>query len=98
MDAAGSLRRQPTPDELCAFRARTFELARGPAAAATGAEGGDGEQAVEEDRATAAMLLRFDEFYSSGGCRDLLFHPQEQTFTLLQLEAMLAEMAAKVPL
>ena len=35
-----------------------------------------GEAAGEEDRAMAAMLLKFEEFYFKGGCLDLLFHPQ----------------------
>ena len=43
-----------------------------------------------EDRAVAALLLKFDEFYSAGGCLDLLFHPQETAFTLLELRDLLA--------
>ena len=35
------------------------------------------------------MLVLFEEFYSAGGMLDLLFHPQEATFTLLQLHEML---------
>ena len=35
-----------------------------------------GEAVDEEDRAMAAMLLKFEEFYFKGGCLDLLFHPQ----------------------
>lgn len=46
-------------------------------------------QTLSRECATAKMLLRFEEFYSASGALDLLFHPQEATFTLLQLHAML---------
>ena len=45
-------------------------------AAQAGQAGQAGEAAGEEDRAMAAMLLKFEEFYFKGGCLDLLFHPQ----------------------
>ena len=39
-------------------------------------------------RAVAASI----DFHSLSGCRDLLFHVQEQRFTLAQIAAMLAEL------
>ena len=58
----------------------------GTAAAASAAASA---AAVHELRSTAAMLLKFDEFYCAGGVRDLLFHPCETTFTLIELDEML---------
>ena len=34
-------------------------------------------------------ILRFDDFYSSSGCRDLIFHPQESQYTIPQIKALL---------
>ena len=88
---AGELLRQPTATELRAIRSRVFELANGV----------EGSPAIKADHeparvktlsrecATAKMLTLFDEYYSHSGALDLLFHPQEATFTLLQLRAML---------
>ena len=45
---------------------------------------------------TARLLLKFDEFYSYGGVLDLLFHPLERCFTLLDLKAMAAAAGLKV--
>jgi hypothetical protein len=45
---------------------------------------------------TARLLLKFDEFYSYGGVLDLLFHPLERCFTLLELQAMAAAAGLKV--
>ena len=45
---------------------------------------------------TARLLLKFDEFYSYGGVLDLLFHPLERCFTLLDLQAMAAAAGLKV--
>ena len=93
VDNAGALRRVPTAEEVRCVRARLFALAaeEQPAGEATGetAQAGEatgeatgeaaqvGEAAGEADRAMAAMLLKFEEFYFAGGCLDLLFHPQE---------------------
>jgi SAM-dependent methyltransferase len=38
------------------------------------------------------QLARNEDFYSMSGCRDLLFHVQEQRFTLPRIEAALAEL------
>ena len=39
-----------------------------------------------------AALLGSDDFYSMSGCRDLLFHVQEQQFTLPQVQSALNEL------
>ena len=85
----GELLRQPTPAELRAIRKRVLEMAE---EASTRSEGG-GDEAVKtlsRECATAKMLTLFEEYYSHSGALDLMFHPQEATFTLQQLHAMLA--------
>ena len=59
-------------DETAQACEATGEVAGG----AVGESAQVGEAAGEEDRAMAAMLLKFEEFYFKGGCLDLLFHPQ----------------------
>lgn len=39
-----------------------------------------------------AVLLHSDDFYSMSGCRDLLFHAQEQQFTLPRIQSALDEL------
>ena len=39
-----------------------------------------------------AALLQSDDFYSMSGCRDLLFHVQEQQFTLPEIQAALDDL------
>ena len=51
---------------------------------------------LSRDCAAAKMLTLFDEFYSHGGALDLLFHPQETTFTLLQVHSMVEEAGLEV--
>ena len=46
-------------------------------------------QTLTRECATARTLRLFEEFYSASGSLDLLFHPKEATFTLLEVEAML---------
>ena len=68
--------------EMAGETAQAGEAAGGTAgeAAQAGEAAGEaaqaGEAVDEEDRAMAAMLLKFEEFYFKGGCLDLLFHPQ----------------------
>lgn len=38
------------------------------------------------------QIIRFSDFYSLSGCRDLAFHEREQWFTLPQIETMLREL------
>jgi hypothetical protein len=40
----------------------------------------------------ARVVLISDDFYSSSGCRDLIMHVQEHSFTLLQIAACLREL------
>ena len=86
------------------MRARIFELAatpaeseqaeatpacsEGEAGASTSGEA-EGVDSAATDAEVARWLTRFDEFYTSGGCHDLLFHPQETAFTLRELDGML---------
>jgi len=84
IDATGGLVRQPDAAELCALRARVFELAGG------GGAGDPLEEEEEEETRIASALLDFEELYSSAGARDLLFHPQERALTLLELDDLLS--------
>lgn len=47
--------------------------------------------AIRADPSLAA-IARNEDFYSMSGCRDLLFHVQEQRFTLPGIESMLREL------
>jgi hypothetical protein len=40
-------------------------------------------------------IIRNEDFYSMSGCRDLLFHVQEQRFTLPEIESMLARLGLR---
>jgi SAM-dependent methyltransferase len=46
-------------------------------------------RAVVREDAQLAQLARNEDFYSTSGCRDLLFHAHEHRFTLPQLESMI---------
>ena len=85
VDSTGELLRQPTSAELRSARERVALLANRGAdeVRAGGDRGGD-------DAEVARWLLQFEEFFCDGGVRDLLFHPQETAFTLLELRDMLA--------
>jgi hypothetical protein len=74
--------RAPSHEELQTFRAELLALA-GPDA------GGNGSDSAGERLACHAVQCGF-EFFSSAGLRDLLFHPQERTYTLLELKELLA--------
>jgi SAM-dependent methyltransferase len=41
-------------------------------------------------------LCGWDDFYSMSGCRDLVFHAEEHTFTLAELDALLEELGLRV--
>eukprot|EP00434_Breviolum_minutum_P016668 symbB.v1.2.014694.t1/scaffold1076.1/size139817/5 len=43
------------------------------------------ETSCEDGSSAASMLLHFPEFYTYAGLLDLVFHPLERTFTLLEL-------------
>ena len=42
-----------------------------------------------------APIARNEDFYSMSGCRDLMFHVHEHTFTLPQIEAMVAKLGLR---
>ena len=44
----------------------------------------------------ARVVLISDDFYSSSGCRDLIMHVQEHSFTLLQIAACLRELGLQL--
>lgn len=44
---------------------------------------------IETNDAHSQALFRLDDFYSSSGCRDLLFHEQETAYTIEGLQALL---------
>ena len=48
---------------------------------------------AEREKATARTLSLFEEFYYGGGVLDLIFHPQETAFTLMQLHEMIGAIA-----
>ncbi len=51
---------------------------------------GDREASTAGER-LAAHVVQCAEFFSAAGTRDLLFHPQERTYTLLELGELLAD-------
>lgn len=50
---------------------------------------------AETTRSEHAALLASDDFYSMSGCRDLLFHVQEQQFTLPEIQSALADLGLR---
>jgi len=51
------------------------------------------KQIMELDESIEAYgLIRFSDFYSLSGCRDLAFHEREEWFTLPQIENMLTQL------
>ena len=80
LHGAGQLRRQPTLVELRCLRHTVLSLDAHRAAAAA---------LPPEELAARDHLLQCVEFFTSTGCRDLLFHPSERTFTLLEMQQML---------
>ena len=73
-----SPQRPPSEEELRAFRAELLALA----------DSGSGEPSTAGER-LAAHVVNCAEFFSAAGTRDLLFHPQERTYTLLELGGLL---------
>lgn len=70
----------PSDQELRALRAELLALAL---------DLGGREPSTAGER-LAAHVVRCAEFFSAAGTRDLLFHPQERTYTLLELGELLA--------
>jgi hypothetical protein len=71
----------PSDQELRALRSELLALAL---------DLGDREPSTAGER-LAAHVVRCAEFFSAAGTRDLLFHPQERTYTLLELGELLAD-------
>ena len=102
----GEILRRPTPAEVRRLRRCVFDLADADRTERVSAFRPDGvvvgKSAPRDDElddtpaSTARLLLKFDEFYSYGGVLDLLFHPLERCFTLLDLQAMAAAAGLKV--
>lgn len=69
--------------------ARELIAARGLGPDAEGIRAARAE--IRKDPALA-QLARNEDFYSMSGCRDLLFHVQEQRFSIPQLQSMLARL------
>ena len=86
VDAAGQIVRQPAPHELRDLRAALMDLDRRATAP-------DSLPAVmrpsDDELAACSYVVRSAEFFTSTGCRDLLLHPCECSFTLLELGQML---------
>jgi hypothetical protein len=74
-------KRQPSDHELRALRTELLALAN---------DLGDREPSTPAER-LAAHVVQCAEFFSAAGTRDLLFHPQERTYTLSELGDMLAD-------
>ena len=75
--------RAPSHEELQAFRAELLALA--------GPDGRGLRQDLAGERLACHAVQCGFEFFSSAGLRDLLFHPQERTYTLLELKELLAD-------
>jgi 2-polyprenyl-3-methyl-5-hydroxy-6-metoxy-1,4-benzoquinol methylase len=73
-------------------RARELIAARGLAPDAEGIRAG--RAAIRAD-ASLEQIARNEDFYSMSGCRDLLFHVQEQRFSLPQIESMIARLGLR---
>ena len=50
---------------------------------------------ARQDDALLARVAQGEDFYSVSGCRDLIFHVQEQRFTLPRIASVLAELDLK---
>ena len=90
----GQLLRQPAPYELRELRAAVMRLGL-PAVAGSGTQlewqptPKAQEVATEEEMLARNHVVRCAEFYTSTGCRDLMLHPCETSFTLIELGQML---------
>lgn len=89
--AAGQVLRQPAPHELRELRAALIDLDRRTRAGGGAAQQplANGSAPTEEELAACGHVCSSAEFYTSTGCRDLLLHPCECSFTLLELGQLL---------
>lgn len=99
VDVAGTLLRQPAPHELRELRAALLALgaqygAHGDthSSSGSGPHSGLGPHSLvldEAERQACEHVLSAPEFYTATGCRDLLLHPCECSFTMLELQTLL---------
>ena len=71
----------PSIQELRALRTELIQLAN---------DLGSRQPSTPAER-LAAHVVHCAEFFSAAGTRDLLFHPQERTYTLLELAKLLSD-------
>ena len=76
-------------------RAREFVAAEGFAPTPEGIRACRAAILARQDDALLARIARGEDFYSLSGCRDLIFHVQEQRFTLPQIGGLLAGLDLK---
>ena len=73
-------------------RAREFIAAGGFSPTPEGIRACRAAILAQKDDALLARVARGEDFYSLSGCRDLIFHVQEQRFTLPRIAAILREL------
>jgi 2-polyprenyl-3-methyl-5-hydroxy-6-metoxy-1,4-benzoquinol methylase len=73
-------------------RARALVAAEGFAATPDGIRACRSAILARQDDPLLGRIARSEDFYSLSGCRDLIFHVQEESFTLPQIAGLLAEL------
>ena len=76
-------------------RARELIAAAGFAPTPSGIRACRAAILARQDDALLARVTQGEDFYSVSGCRDLIFHVQEQRFTLPRIASVLAELDLK---
>jgi 2-polyprenyl-3-methyl-5-hydroxy-6-metoxy-1,4-benzoquinol methylase len=76
-------------------RARELIAAEGFAADAHGIRACRAAIRAREADPLLGQIARNEDFYSMSGCRDLLFHVQEQRFNLPQIESMIEQLGMR---
>ncbi len=74
-------------------RAREFIAAQGFAPTPSGIRACRAAILATPDDPLLARVARGEDFYSLSGCRDLIFHVQEERFTLPRIAGLLAELS-----
>ncbi|MEO8304579.1 MAG: tetratricopeptide repeat protein [Betaproteobacteria bacterium] len=77
-------------------RAREFVAEQGFAATSDGIRACRAAILARRDDERFARLVRGEDFYSLSGCRDLVFHAQEQRFTLPQIARLLPDLGLRL--
>jgi tetratricopeptide (TPR) repeat protein/SAM-dependent methyltransferase len=76
-------------------RAREFVAAGGFSPTPEGIRACRAAILARQDDALLARVARGEDFYSLSGCRDLIFHVQEERYTLPQIAGLLADLDLK---